>query len=66
MSHAYPVLELGVEEDVGAALEWLAGFENLALLGRAATFRYVHVHDLVRESTEHVLAIRRAPVEVAP
>lgn len=43
---AYPILEIGVEDKVNTLSKYLSGYENLHLLGRNATFRYLHTHDL--------------------
>ena len=48
MSHAYPVLELGVEEQIHTIYEYLEGFRNLKLSGRNGKFLYTHVGDMLR------------------
>jgi protoporphyrinogen oxidase len=48
MSHAYPVLELGVEEQIHTLYDYLEGFGNLKLSGRNGRFLYTHVVDLMR------------------
>lgn len=48
MSHAYPVLEAGIEDKVAKALEYLSEFSNLSVVGRNGRFVYAHVHDMLR------------------
>jgi hypothetical protein len=48
LSHAYPVLEVGIEDRVTALLEYLSGFSNLRTIGRNGRFVYTHVHDMLR------------------
>jgi protoporphyrinogen oxidase len=48
VSHAYPVLERGVEARIDRLLEYCARFGNLRLAGRNAVFRYAHIHDMFR------------------
>ncbi|MEM7101657.1 MAG: FAD-dependent oxidoreductase [Bacteroidota bacterium] len=45
LKHAYPVLEVGVEEKVEHLTNYLSGFTNLHLAGRNGLFRYNHLHD---------------------
>jgi hypothetical protein len=52
MSHAYPVLEAGIEDKVERALEYLSGFSNLSVVGRNGRFVYAHVHDMLRFGLE--------------
>ena len=47
---AYPILEVGIEQTVSELVSYLDGFENLHLIGRNATFRYLHTHDLFNEA----------------
>jgi protoporphyrinogen oxidase len=47
---AYPILRTGVAERVARARTGLDSLENLSLVGRVATFRYLHLHDLIRSS----------------
>lgn len=48
MSHAYPVLKLGVEEQIHTIYDYLEGFRNLRLSGRSGKFLYTHVVDMLR------------------
>lgn len=48
MSHAYPVLEAGIEEVVEKGLAYLSAFSNLSVVGRNGRFVYAHVHDMLR------------------
>ena len=45
---AYPVLTVGVEENISSLIEYLAAFENMHLTGRSALYRYLHLHDLFK------------------
>jgi protoporphyrinogen oxidase len=48
MSHAYPVLEAGIEDKITKVLGYLANFSNLSMVGRNGRFVYAHVHDMLR------------------
>jgi protoporphyrinogen oxidase len=52
MSHAYPVLEAGIEDQVARALKYLSDFSNLSVVGRNGRFVYAHVHDMLRFGLE--------------
>ena len=45
---AYPVLEVGFEENVTRLVEYFDSFANLYLTGRSVLFRYLHLHDLFK------------------
>ncbi len=45
---AYPVLTVGIEENISSLIEYLAAFENMHLSGRSALYRYLHLHDLFK------------------
>ena len=45
---AYPVLEVGFEENVEQLVAYFERFENLYLTGRSSLFRYLHLHDLFK------------------
>ena len=51
---AYPVLEVGYEEDVKRIVDYFKRFENLYLTGRSSLFKYVHLHDLFKAGKEVV------------
>ena len=51
---AYPVLEVGYEENVKRIVDYFTTFENLYLTGRSSLFRYVHLHDLFKAGKEVV------------
>lgn len=57
LHNAYPILRTGVAERVARAREGLARLGNLCLLGRVATFRYLHLHDLMRSAFAAVGAL---------
>lgn len=47
MDRAYPVLEKSLAEEARKILAYLASFDNLKLSGRAATYQYVWMHELM-------------------
>ena len=49
---AYPVLEVGFEENVRQLVAYFERFENLYLTGRSSLFRYLHLHDLFKAGKE--------------
>lgn len=49
---AYPVLEVGFEENVARLVAYFETFENLYLTGRSSLFRYLHLHDLFKAGKE--------------
>ena len=51
---AYPVLEVGFEENVTRLVTYFETFENLYLTGRSSLFRYLHLHDLFKAGQEVV------------
>ena len=51
---AYPVLEVGYEENVKRIVAYFKTFSNLYLTGRSSLFRYVHLHDLFKAGKEVV------------
>ena len=57
LHNAYPILRTGVAERVARARAELARLENLQLVGRVATFRYLHLHDLMRAGFAAVAAL---------
>ncbi|MEW6107767.1 MAG: FAD-dependent oxidoreductase [Nitrospirota bacterium] len=50
--YAYPVLELGFEENIVKIAEFLGGFKNLKLTGRNGRFIYSHIHDMMKMGKE--------------
>jgi protoporphyrinogen oxidase len=55
---AYPVYNLGYDEHMRILTDYMAGFENLANIGRNATFRYTssdHYIDMGLKAAENVL-----------
>lgn len=59
LPHAYPVLALSAKREAADVLQYLSRFENLYLLGRSATFTYVHFHELMRAGRELAAALAR-------
>ena len=49
---AYPVLEVGYEDNVRHLFDYLDQFENLYLIGRSSVFRYLHLHDLFKSGKD--------------
>ena len=49
---AYPVLEVGYEDNVKQLLDYFEQFENLSLTGRSSLFRYLHLHDLFKSGKD--------------
>ena len=57
---AYPVLEVGFEENVARLVAYFETFENLHLTGRSSLFRYLHLHDLFKAGKEVIERITYA------
>ena len=57
---AYPVLEVGFEENVARLVAYFERFENMYLTGRNSLFRYLHLHDLFKAGREVVQRIANA------
>ena len=55
---AYPVLEVGFEENVRQLVNYFEQFENLYLTGRSSLFRYLHLHDLFKAGKEVIEQIQ--------
>ncbi len=51
---AYPVLEVGFEENVAQLVAYFEQFKNLYLTGRSSLFRYLHIHDMFKAGRELV------------
>lgn len=49
---AYPVLEVGYEDNVQQLLDYFEQFDNLYLIGRSSVFRYLHLHDLFKSGKD--------------
>lgn len=52
IANAYPVLEKDSREKVLTISEYLSRFENLEVSGRMGLFRYIWIHNLLREGRE--------------
>jgi protoporphyrinogen oxidase len=50
--HAYPVLEKDYKEKVLSLSEYLSRFQNLEVSGRAGLFKYLWIHNLLREGQD--------------
>ncbi len=51
---AYPVIEVGFEDNVARLVTYFETFENLYLTGRNSLFRYLHLHDLFKAGKDVV------------
>lgn len=49
IANAYPVLTVAASERIRPVFSWIEGLRNLYPLGRNQTFRYLHLHDLLRD-----------------
>lgn len=58
---AYPVTTLRARDAVRAITEWVSQIEGVYLLGRAGTFRYAWIHDLMRDSRLLAEELARVP-----
>jgi len=58
VSHAYPIAELGLDEDLGPIWRHLGQFENLRIVGRNAQFRYTWIHDLIAAGRDAIDGLR--------
>lgn len=57
LPYAYPVLEVGFQENVARLVAYFETFENLLLTGRSSLFRYLHLHDLFKAGKEVIEGI---------
>tara|TARA_B100000686_G_scaffold10191_1_gene10254 strand:- start:2099 stop:3394 length:1296 start_codon:yes stop_codon:yes gene_type:complete len=48
--YAYPVLETGTNNEINILIDYLKKFKNMYLVGRNASFKYLHTHDLFHQS----------------
>jgi hypothetical protein len=51
---------VGLDTIVRRVLTYLDHFGNLSLLGRNATFEYLHLHEIMRRGKDLVEALRAA------
>ena len=56
-TYAYPVLTVGVDEVVRWTFTYLQRFGNLSLLGRNATFEYLHLHEVLSRAKNLVATL---------
>jgi protoporphyrinogen oxidase len=49
IAHAYPVLEKDYQEKIVKVSDYLSRFDNLEISGRSGLFKYLWIHNLVRE-----------------
>lgn len=50
--NAYPVLEKDYKDNVSSIFEYLSLFENLEVSGRIGLFKYLWIHNLLREGQD--------------
>lgn len=60
LSHAYPVLEKGVEAKVERLGAFLGSFQNLKWCGRNATFQHASMHEVMRQGQEIIGAMEKS------
>ena len=49
-----PIIDLKIQSKIGPALSYFSSFENHVMHGRNAEFKYVHTHDLLKNSEKIV------------
>jgi protoporphyrinogen oxidase len=59
-TEAYPILTVGVDATVRRMLTYLGGFGNLSLLGRNATFEYLHLDEVMSRGKDLAATLRAA------
>jgi len=52
LSHAYPILEVKLEEKIKKISHFLGEFRNLKVAGRNGQFTYSHIHNMMRFGKE--------------
>jgi protoporphyrinogen oxidase len=55
MANAYPVLEVGFQENIDLLFNWLDRFRNLQVCGRSGSFCYSWIHDMMLAGRECVM-----------
>lgn len=61
LPNAYPVLTLEATRSLASVTDRLQTIDNLSLLGRNQSFRYLHIHDLLRQARELLEQIDTTP-----
>ena len=61
LRNAYPVLRVGAAEQARELRAGLRSLAGLHLVGRAATFRYLHMHDLIANGTRTIAQLAGDP-----
>ena len=54
LDYAYPILKFGYEKHVRVIMDYLAGFRNMRLSGRNATFTYSWIHNMLSSGKEFI------------
>lgn len=55
--HAYPVFDVGYAEASRAICDYLAGFDNLQVVGRTGAFRYYNMDHAIESGLDAALAV---------
>ena len=54
IEYAYPILSIGLKDNINKVLSYLDQFKNFHLIGRSAQFKYLHTHDLFKYANNQV------------
>ena len=54
IEYAYPILSIGLKDNINKVLSYLGQFKNFHLIGRSAQFKYLHTHDLFKYANNQV------------
>ena len=54
IEYAYPIIYKNIRNDIKNMISYFSGFDNLRIIGRNATFEYLHTHDLIEQAEQLV------------
>jgi len=54
IEYAYPIIYKNIRNDIKNVISYFSGFDNLRIIGRNATFEYLHTHDLIEQAEKLV------------
>ena len=54
IEYAYPIIYKNIRNDIKNVISYFSGFGNLRMIGRNATFEYLHTHDLIERAEQLV------------
>ena len=54
IEYAYPIIYKNIRNDIKNVISYFSGFGNLRMIGRNATFEYLHTHDLIERAEKLV------------